>query len=272
MNLQDKTAIITGAGGGIGRELAYQMAKNGVRLALNDWNEEGLKETVSNIGWKDELIFSRAFDVGDRKAYQSFMDDAVNHFGHVDLLINNAGVSLGRYKLEEVKEEDLEWILNINLMSYIHSTRYFIDHLKNRPEAYLVYLSSVFGLAGIKAQFPYCVSKFAVRGFGESLRWELMDSNVNVLNVHPGGIKTGIVSNGRMKEEEKGVLDVQFDEIMARTTAEDAAKQIVNAIKRNKQRLLIGRDARMLDIVLRLFPVSYYKLLDRLQKWKGLDD
>ena len=200
MELKNKVVILTGAGSGIGKALTVQLVKAGAKLAINDWDATRLSETVNHLNLPSDRIFQQAFDVADRKAFENFIDQSQQHFGAIDVLINNAGVSLGRFLWEEVTDENLHWLLDINLMAPMYSSRYILPHFKSRPEACLVFLSSLFGLAGIANQVPYCISKFGIRGLGESLRMELMDTKVNVLNVHPGGIKTNIVRNGRMKD------------------------------------------------------------------------
>jgi len=266
MKLKGKIAMITGAGSGIGRALSIELAQAGVQLALTDWNEKGLQETLSLIGKTEKTICSGVFDIAERETTTEFIEEAKMYYGGIDILVNNAGVSLGRYSIEEVKDDDLNWLMDINLKAPIQTTKYLMPHLKSRSEAYIVFLSSVFGLAGIVGQFPYCVSKFGIRGFGESLRMELEDTNISVLNVHPGGIKTNIVRNGRFKAEEGQDLINTFDDQFAKTTAEEAARQMRRAIEKNKQRLLIGRDAKALDILVRLFPTAYSKVLNRILK------
>lgn len=266
MDLKNKIVLLTGAGSGIGKALTSELVKAGAKLALMDWNEDLLNQTIQALNLPEDRIWHQAFDVADRKAFENFIEDSKNHFGAIDILINNAGVSLGRFTLEEVNDENLHWLLDINLMAPLYSSRYILPHFKSRPEAYLVFLSSLFGLAGIANQVPYCISKFGVRGLGESLRMELMDTNVNVLNIHPGGIKTNIVRFGRMKESAKAKEISTFDKHLAITSAESAAQQIVEALQKNKQRLLIGKDARRFDKVIRLFPVRYSKMFNGISK------
>jgi len=266
MELKNKVIVLTGAGSGIGKALSFELVKAGAKLAINDWNENLLTETVNSLNLPADRIYHQAFDVADRKAFEHFIDQSKQHFGAIDVLINNAGVSLGRFEWDEVNDENLHWVLDINLMAPIYSSRYILPHLKSRPEASLVFLSSLFGLAGIANQTPYCISKFGIRGLGESLRMELMDTKVNVLNVHPGGIKTNIVRFGRMKDDAKAKEIQTFDKHLAITTAESAAQQIIVALQKNKQRLLIGKDARRFDKVIRLFPVLYSKMFNGISK------
>lgn len=259
MNLKNKVVVLTGAGSGIGKALSVELVKAGAKLALNDWNNDLLNQTLQQLNLPADRIYSKQFDVSDRAAFEAFIDESIQHFGHMDILINNAGVSLGRFAFDEVTDQDLNWILDINLIAPTLSSRYVLPHLKKRPEACLVFLSSLFGLAGVAHQVPYCISKFGIRGLGESLRMELLPTNVNVLNIHPGGIKTNIVRFGRSKEERKAKEVATFDKHLAITTAESAASQILKAIQKDKQRLVIGKDARLLDKIIRLMPVAYTK-------------
>lgn len=266
MELKNKVVVLTGAGSGIGKALSSELVKAGAKLALNDWDETLLAKTVQALNLPPERIWQQAFDVADRQAFENFIENSKQHFGAIDVLINNAGVSLGRFNWEEVNDENLHWLLDINLMAPIYASRYILPHLKSRPQASLVFLSSLFGLAGIANQVPYCISKFGIRGLGESLRMELADTQVNVLNIHPGGIKTNIVRFGRMKEAAKAKEIDIFDKHLAITTAESAAQQIVVALQKNKQRLLIGKDARYFDKLIRLFPVRYTKMFNSVSK------
>jgi len=255
MELKNKTVLLTGAASGIGKALVNELYKAGAKLAICDVRTDMLSEVTQHL--PKEQYFSAVVDVADESAVNIFIEQSLDRFGHIDILINNAGVALGRYFLEEVKREDLDWLIDINLKAPLLITQKLLPHLKNRPKSYIVLLSSVFGLAGIKQQTPYCISKFAIRGLGESLRMELLDTNVSVLNVHPAGVKTNIVNFSRMKVADQIKMPKIFNEKLAKTGAETAAKQIVNSILKNKNRLLIGTDARVIDILTRLFPVQF---------------
>lgn len=264
MELKDKVVLLTGAASGIGRALVVQLQKAGAKLAICDVRADMLEEVTQNL--PEEQYFSSVLDVTDESAVNTFIDAIINKFGHIDVLINNAGVALGRFFLEEVERKDLDWLMDINLKAPLLITQKLLPNLKSRPEAYIVLLSSVFGLAGIKQQTPYCVSKFAIRGLGESLRMELLDTNVKVLNVHPAGVKTNIVNFSRMKAADQVKMPKIFNEKLAKIGAEAAAKQIVNSILKDKNRLLIGSDARVIDTLTRLFPASYSKIFYRFFK------
>lgn len=262
MEIQNKVAVVTGAGSGIGRALAKQLAKKGATVIINDFNEETLAETAQMIQKKGNKCSSYPFDVSNRAAVYNFAENVLSEHGPVDIVINNAGVALGRYSVLEVDYEDFEWVMGINFWGVVYGTKAFLPHLLKRPAASIVNISSVFGLAGIAEQAPYCSTKFAVRGFTESLRMELLEyPNITVTSVHPGGIKTNIVLNGRAQDEAtKEKTNKIFQKKLTRTTASAAAKKIIKGITKNKSRVLIGPDATIMDRIIRLFPVRYTKL------------
>ena len=171
---------------------------------------------------------------------------------------------LQKIELVEVKEEHLKRIIDVNMWGVIHFTRAFLPTLLKRPEAHLVNTSSVFGIIGVKTQVPYCTTKFAVRGFTEALRMELTGTNVQVSCVHPGGIKTNIARYGIHYKDKEASVE-RFDE-MTMTTAEDAATIIINGMKKNKQKILIGKDAWLIDRIARWFPVRYTSIFLRAEK------
>lgn len=264
MDLKNKTVLLTGAASGIGKALVKQLYAAGANLAICDVRADLLSEVTQ--GLNEAQYFAAVVDIANESATNAFIDDSIERFGAIDILINNAGVALGRFYLEEVERADLDWLMDINLKAPLLITQKLLPMLKKQPEAYIVMLSSVFGLAGIKQQTPYCVSKFAIRGLGESLRMELLDTNVKVLNVHPAGVKTNIVNFSRMKAADQVKMPKIFNEKLAKTGAESAAKQIVNSILNNKNRCLIGGDARLIDTLTRIFPASYSKIFYKFFK------
>lgn len=260
--LKDKVAVITGAGSGIGRALALALAKRGTKLALNDWNGDSLAETVQMIGDQTE-VQSATFDVGDKDSVYSFAKNVNDHFGRVDIVVNNAGFTLEQKKIEHVDIEDYERIMRVNMWGVIYGSKAFLPFLKEQAEASLVNISSIFGIVGQPLQGPYVASKFAVRGFTETLRNEHRKSSVAITCVHPGGIRTNIIRNIETNEKARLQKFANAFDKMAGTSAEDAAAQIMNAIQKKKVRLLIGRDAKLLDIAARLLPRTYDKLIYR---------
>lgn len=267
-DFKNKIVVITGAGSGMGRELALQFAEKGAKVAINDWNQDTLNETLVMVKEKGGEGIARRFDVSDKKAIYAFANEVISYFGHVDVVINNAGYALPARSLEHTEYEDFEKLIGVNMWGVIYGSKAFLPHLKKRPEGVLMNTSSVFGIFGYPTQGPYCTAKFAVRGFTETLRLELETEgtkNVQVCCIHPGGIKTGIVtnidhSNSSLTKEEIEEGEKKFDEF-APTTAKDAAAQIIGAIEKNSPKLLIGKDARFMDFITRLFPTKYGKYL-----------
>ena len=275
-NLKDKVVVITGEASGIGKALAQQFAKLGSHLALNDFNEEGLLETVKELqSITSGKVFSASFDVSKVENFEKFARQIFEEFGCVDIVINNAGVALGRVSIEDVSYKDFEWVMNINFWGMVYGTKTFLPLLKKQPEAALVNISSVFGIAGIGNQGPYCASKFAIRGLTESLRMEAMIDfpHVKIHSVHPGGIKTNIVKNSKwveenITEEQKEEETKNFEKFFI-TTPESAASTIVKGIKKKQSKILIGKDAKQLDLMVRLMPQGYTKLvINQLKKSK----
>ncbi len=260
-NFKDKKIIITGGGSGMGRHLAYQLANEGAEIFITDINAQTLKETEQEIISKGGKCKSYVVDSGSEQQIYAFKEKFLAEEKYVDVLFNNAGMALGEIEFMEVKDEHLKKIIDVNMWGVIHFTRAFLPTLISRPEAHLVNTSSVFGIIGVRTQVPYCTTKFAVRGFTEALRMELSDTNVTVSCVHPGGIKTNIARNGiHYKDGDKSAN--QFDEV-AITTAEDAATIIINGIKKGKEKILVGVDAKLIDKIARWFPVKYSGLF----KW-----
>jgi NADP-dependent 3-hydroxy acid dehydrogenase YdfG len=255
-SFNSKVAAITGAGSGIGRHLALQLAQAGAKLALADWNIESLEETQNLLQQQGYSASIHKLDVANREAVYAFCEAVIAEFGQVDLVFNNAGVALGGMSVAEVDYEQLEWIFGINLWGVIYGSKAFLPHLLNRPEGYIVNISSVFGLIGIAYQAPYCTTKFAVRGFTESLKAELIDTPIKAMSVHPGGIKTNIARNARggFNHGEDREAAIEQMERNFKTTPEEAARTILNGIKKGKTRVKIGSDARVFDFIARLIP------------------
>lgn len=262
-SFKNKVCVITGAGSGIGRQLAIQLAEAGARLALNDWSEATLQETTTQCRDKGATVHQSAFSVADREAVYRFAQTVAGQYGQVDLVINNAGIALMQRKIESTPYEEFEKIIDINLWGVVYGSKAFIPHLKERPEAALVNVSSIFGQFAYPNQGPYVTSKFAVKGFTEVLRQELAKTKVAVSVVQPGGIATNIVNNIATEHTEWRQKFATTFSKMAGTTAEDAARTILRGIQRKKKRILIGRDARLADRIIRMLPSSYEKILLR---------
>lgn len=271
--LQGKVVVVTGAGSGIGRALAFALSKEKAVLALADIDPDGLQATQREIGantGRESRIYP--VDVAKREQVSEFAQKVNQDFGKVDLVINNAGVSSSG-RVHELTYDTLEWTININLWGVIHGTKAFLPHLMERPEAGIVNISSVYGLLGIAGQAAYCTSKFAVRGFTESLRQELSNTNIFVTLVFPGGIKTNIAKNSRTDysvDEETYRKGLQQFETMLKTSPEEAAQAIINGIKHKSPRVLIGKDARQIDFLARFNPNSYDKVIAKHMQTKIL--
>ncbi|MFZ5560778.1 MAG: SDR family NAD(P)-dependent oxidoreductase [Pseudomonadota bacterium] len=275
--LQDKVAAITGAGSGIGRATAILMASKGCHLALSDVNEAGLAETAASCQQHGVKVTTRRVDVASREQMYAWADEVVRDHGLVNIIFNNAGVALGA-TVEDMQYEDFEWLMNINFWGVVYGSKAFLPHIKTAGDGAVVNVSSVFGLIAVPTQSAYNAAKFAVKGFTEALREELEieGSPIGVTCVHPGGIKTNIARNARITEtpgmvDEKSTRD--FEKAFL-TTPEQAAEAVVGAIMKNKRRLLIGADARLIDIVQRTLPTAYQSLLvagARLRRKKLLE-
>lgn len=264
-----RVAAITGAGSGIGRALARDLARRGAHLALSDVDEAGLAETVSMCEGSAVKVTSQRVDVADRAAVFTWADRVAEEHGKVNLVVNNAGVALAA-TIDEGSIEDIEWLMSINYWGVVYGTKAFLPHLKAAGEGHIVNMSSVFGLISVPAQSAYNSAKFAVRGFTDALRMELevADVGVSCTTVHPGGIKTNIARNARIDpalQESAGSREEQakrFDR-MALTTPEKAARQILTAVERNRRRVLVGPDAKVIDLVSRLPAGLYQRVLTR---------
>jgi short-subunit dehydrogenase len=264
---QGCAAAITGAASGIGRALALELAARGCDLALCDLDLAGLESLAKEItAGHARRVTVRRVDVGDPKQIQAFASAAIADFPDLGILINNAGVALlGQF--DEYDQAQLEWLMGINFWGVVHGTRAFLPHLRGRPRAHIVNISSIFGIIAPAGQTAYCAAKFAVRGFSEALRHELAMSNspVRLSVVHPGGVKTNIARKARAGvylRDTPGENEIgeRFEQ-MARTTPATAAQRIVRGIEHNEPRILIGGDARLLDMIQRFRPATYWSLL-----------
>jgi NAD(P)-dependent dehydrogenase (short-subunit alcohol dehydrogenase family) len=278
MNFENRTAVITGAASGIGRAIAVSLARRGCNLALADVNDAGLSETArmaqsaqtdptNHSAQRSALRISQHhLDVAVRRAVAAFPHAVIAAHPGVDILVNNAGVAVGG-TFEAVSEEDFEWLFEINFWGVVRMTRAFLPLLRKSDDARVVNLSSIYGIISPPGETSYSASKFAVRGFSNSLRHELMDSNIGVTVVHPGGIATSIADNARVPK------DMPPQEIARRKALAKkaltmppatAGEIIVKGIERRSARVLVGNDAKFLAFLERLSPVSYWKMFMRL--------
>lgn len=264
---KNSIAVITGAASGIGRALALRLAEERIAgIAISDVNENGLNETAQIIEKLGVPVSAHLVDVSKLAEVERFKTEVLGKHGRVTHLVNNAGVGLlGTF--EQISLEDFEWLMSINFWGVVYGTKVFLPVLKEQERAHIINISSVFGLVAPPEQTAYCSSKFAVRGFTESLRHELEDTNVRVSSVHPGGIKTDIARNSRLganTPEEYKNQGVKFFDKVAQTSAEQAAEVIVRGIKAENPRILIGKDAHAINYVSRLFPKKYLRVFEKL--------
>jgi hypothetical protein len=271
-SLTDRVAAVTGAASGIGRALAVNLAAKGCHLALSDVNEQGLRETARLVTNRNVKVTTHIVDVANRGQVYRYADDVVKKHGRVNIIINNAGVAVGD-SIEEVSYEDFEWIVGINFWGVVYGTKAFLPHLRKEPEGHIVNISSINGIVPNPLNGPYCSTKFAVKGFTETLCQEMRGTSVGVTVVHPGGIGTDIVRNARIRRHihpNKTPEDAAaaFDKKAVRNTADFAARTIISGIEKNKQRVLVGGDAKLIDRMTRLCPVTATKFISRITyKW-----
>lgn len=269
--------IITGAASGIGRELALQAVRKGAHVIATDRNETALAETV-HLAQKSGLVIQSALlDISDKEDISRFAGDVIPALGSRKLvLVNNAGVGLSSGTFHHTTLDDFEWMVNINLWGAIRMTKAFYPYFISRNEGHIVNVSSVFGLIGVMMNVPYCTSKFALRGFTESLRMELKGTGICTTSVHPGGTRTNLIRNTIVRENivdasRHGKYISSFDK-HALTSAESAAAQILKAVEKKRKRLVIGKDGKAIDILARLFPVAYTGIIEKqLRKTFAVD-
>ncbi|MEE4351044.1 MAG: SDR family oxidoreductase [Pacificimonas sp.] len=259
-----RTIAVTGAGSGIGRATARLLVERGAKVALSDRDAEGLAETSKLLG--NYPHSTKVFDVTEPGALERWIDEAAEEFGGLDGIINNAGLSVVA-PFEHCPEEDFQRVMDVNFDAVVRGCRAAMPHVKDRPHAWLVNISSVFGMMGYPTQTAYNASKYAVRGFSEALHLEMQATrpNVQVVRVHPGGIKTRVAHNSKFirgMEDDDGALSQNDPDgfvAAAQTTPEEAAETIVDGMERGDHRVLIGKDAKFIDWMTRLFPVNYWK-------------
>jgi NAD(P)-dependent dehydrogenase (short-subunit alcohol dehydrogenase family) len=261
--LESRVAVVTGAGSGIGRAISVLLAKQGCRVALVDIDQTGLDETQRQIAAAGSHATAHRTDVSDKARMQDLADQVAGHYGSVHILVNNAGVSVSG-PFAEQSLEDFEWLMGINFWGVVYGCKFFLPHLLAASEGHVVNVSSLFGLIGVGQQSSYCASKFAVRGFSESLRAELADSRVGLTSVHPGGIATNIAASTRVSGDEKtrarhSRAIERFKQMMP---PEKAAEAIIDGIKRNRARVLITRETHVLDFLKRVAPNGSNALLE----------
>ncbi|WP_151769616.1 SDR family NAD(P)-dependent oxidoreductase [Streptomyces abyssomicinicus] len=271
--VRGKVAVVTGAGSGIGRELALCLADRGARLALCDIDELGLGETADRVKAGGAEVYASRVDVGDRAAVETLAAEVAERFGAVHQVYNNAGVASPGSSVLESEWADFDRVLRVDLFGVIHGTKAFLPHLIASGDGHVVNVSSLNGLLALPGAGGYCAAKFGVRGFTEALRAELLVAGhpVRVSVVHPGGVRTGIKRNERERRRREGRemspeeirRSEAFERKLLRMAPERAARTVVDGVEANRARILVGGDARNCDRLVRLAPV----LAPRLAAW-----
>ena len=251
--LNERVAVVTGAASGIGRATSIELARNGCVLAISDVNESGLAETADAIRALGARVCAHKVNVADKERMRQYPDEVVAEHGAVHIVVNNAGVSIGG-RFEEHTLEDWEWLWGINFWGLVYGCKFFLPHLKRAGEGHIVNMSSMFGLMGTPLQSAYSTSKFAIRGLSETLWTEFKQLNIGVTTVIPCGVRTEIANTMRFKNNE--MIDASRDGInTAPLSPEHCARAIIQAIVKNKMRVLVGPPAYFVDFIKRLFPV-----------------
>jgi NADP-dependent 3-hydroxy acid dehydrogenase YdfG len=263
--LRGKVAVVTGAGSGIGRALAIELAQSGAQLAISDIDVHGLARTQRQLTAIGATVKADRLDVTERDAFVSYADTVAAHFGVVNQIYNNAGIGfIG--EIDVSKFEDIEKVIDVNYWGVVNGTKAFLPHLIASGDGHVINMSSAFGLFAVPGYGAYCSAKFAVRGFTEALRQEMVLAGhpVKVTAVHPGGIKTAIAQNaGAAVGLDASQIAAIFDKKLAITSPERAARVIVAGVGKNRARVLVGPDARTFDILVRLTGSGYQRVVTR---------
>lgn len=257
-----KVAVVTGAGSGIGQALAVELARSGAKVAISDVDTEGLATTEERLKAIGAPVHATRLDVTEREAFQLYADEVKEHFGTVNQIYNNAGIAFAG-DVEVSPFKDIERVMDVDFWGVVNGTKVFLPHLIASGDGHIVNVSSLFGIFSVPGQAAYNSAKFAVRGFTEALRQEMLLAGhpVRVTTVHPGGIKTAIARNMTAVED----LDAQklaqsFDKKLAFTSPQKAARIILEAVRKDKARVLVGPDAKVLDLIVRVTGSGYQRL------------
>ncbi len=259
--IENQTAILTGAASGIGAALAMALSKQGVHLILVDREETGLAEIAAQVHDRGVRCATYTADLSGARSVEKLINDIQRNHRKISILINNAGMALfGRFN--QINEAEFQKVLAVNLNAPIQLVRAFLPMLENEPKAQIVNVSSLFGLLAARGQVAYCTSKFGLRGFSEALRLDLSETNVGVTSVHPGGVKTNIARSATIAQGADAEFDhKQHAERFLRFSANEAADEIVQAIRRRRKRVVFGQDARVMTFLQRMWPTSYQRLM-----------
>lgn len=275
-HLQGQVVAISGAGSGIGRALAHEFARHGSRLSLSDINLDAANETAAQLQAKGVEVITQQVDVGSLEQVTAWAERTRAHFGRINVVVNNAGVALSG-TVGALAIKDYEWVMQINFWGVVYGSKVFLPHLEASGDGHIVNISSIFGISAQPLMSGYNASKYAVRGFTESLRQDLdlARSCVSASCVHPGGIQTNIAKTARVdasvaaatgKSEAEATREFERSFI---TTPAKAAQVIVSGVLRNQRRILIGPDARLLDWLVRLMPALYQRIFVAAVRWRS---
>ncbi len=259
-NFQDKICVITGAGSGLGREFAVQLYQAGALLALCDLDQDGLEGTLRTTADDGSKVKLFQVDVSDQSAMVQMARDVESQLGAADMLINNAGICLIPQTFEETLDEQFKKVIDVNMWGPLYGIREFLPQLKTRPEACIVNISSLAGLVGLYGHAAYSMSKSALRGLSEALQAELSDTQVHLLLVHPGGVRTNLIKNAPNLEEDKREKAHKNFSDLSFLTPEKTVSRILKAVQKKKNRAIIGIDGRLILVLRTLFPHSYPKI------------
>ncbi len=261
-----KVAVVTGAGSGIGRALALELGRSGAKLAISDVDVAGLAETEALLKSIGAPVKADRLDVTEREAFLIYADEVKEHFGVVHQIYNNAGIAFTG-DVEVMGFKDIERVMDVDFWGVVNGTKAFLPHLLESVDGHVINVSSLFGIFAVPGQSAYNAAKFAVRGFTEALRQEMITKKrpVAVTTVHPGGIKTAIARNaGSVEDLDAADLAAQFDKKLARTSPERAAEIILEAVRKKKARVLVGADAKSLDVLVRILGSNYQSIFSRV--------
>lgn len=261
-----KVAVVTGAGSGMGAELAVQLGRHGASVAISDVDTEGLAVTEGRLKAIGAPVKSDRLDVAERESFLLYADDVKNHFGKVNQIYNNAGIAFSG-DIEVTQFKDIERVMDVDYWGVVNGTKAFLPHLIASGDGHVINTSSIFGLFSVPGQAAYNSAKFAVRGFTEALRQEMILAGhpVKVTSVHPGGIKTAIARNSTAAEGlDTASMAEWFDTKMARTSSERAAEIILDGVAKGKAKVLVGADAKILDVFVRVTGSGYQRVLSTL--------
>jgi NADP-dependent 3-hydroxy acid dehydrogenase YdfG len=261
-----KVAVVTGAGSGIGQALAIELGRSGAKVAISDVDTEGLAQTEEQLKAIGAPVKADRLDVTEREAFLAYADEVAEHFGKVNQIYNNAGIAFtGDVEVSQFK--DIERVMDVDYWGVVNGTKAFLPHVIASGDGHIINVSSVFGLFSVPGQAAYNAAKFAVRGFSEALRQEMILARhpVAVTTVHPGGIKTAIARNATAAEGlDPEQLAKLFDKRLAKTSPERAAQVILDAVRKKKARVLVGMDAKVLDVMVRVAGPYYQQVFGRV--------